>query len=158
MIDAHDRPKPRFPPGIEGAVRDEMDAMLERLDAKIGYCSAANGGDHIFIEAMLDRGGEVDITLEKGDAGLVTATTDPPLEPGNYTLEIEFCESNPKGSAVIEGVFQGYVARDLKAIYAWWVPFGEGGRTGSLSVEAAEAPDPGAAGMVSEIRRGRRSR
>ncbi|MHC4598243.1 MAG: hypothetical protein ACYS47_04490 [Planctomycetota bacterium] len=72
------------------------------------------------------------------------------------TLEIEFNESNPKGSAEIEGVFRGTITRDLKAIHARWVPFEASGRTGSLAVEAAEIPDPGAPERVSEIRRGRR--
>jgi hypothetical protein len=73
-----------------------------------------------------------------------------------HTLEIEFSESNPEGNAAIDGVFRGYVRGDFRAIYARWVPFDEEGRTGSLEVEGAEPPDPGAPVGVTEVRRGRR--
>lgn len=62
---ALDRPgeTPRFWPALEPVVRAEIAARLERMDARIGYSSAACGGDLIFIEAMLERGAEVHIVL-----------------------------------------------------------------------------------------------
>jgi class 3 adenylate cyclase/tetratricopeptide (TPR) repeat protein len=63
MIDAEDRPTPRFPAYLETAVRAAIDQRLEELDARIGYCSAACGADILFIEAMLARGAEVNIIL-----------------------------------------------------------------------------------------------
>ncbi len=63
MVDAADRPTPRFPAYMEFSVRAAIDGWLEKLDARIGYCSAACGSDLIFIEAMLARGAEVNIIL-----------------------------------------------------------------------------------------------
>ena len=69
MIDRGDRPKPRFPASMEIAVRQEIDARLDAMNASFGYASAACGSDIIFLEAMLDRGGEVNVVLpfEKSD-------------------------------------------------------------------------------------------
>lgn len=63
MIDAPWRTRPRFPPGLETAVAARIRESIDRLGAGFGYCSAACGGDLLFIEAMLDRGAEVHITL-----------------------------------------------------------------------------------------------
>ena len=65
MIDKPGKHPPRFPPvpKLEGAVRREIDRQLDSLDAKVGYSGAACGADLIFIEAMLDRGAEVNIFL-----------------------------------------------------------------------------------------------
>jgi class 3 adenylate cyclase len=63
MIDAIDRPVPRFPEHLELSVRAAIDRSLDELDARIGYCSAACGSDIVFIEAMLARGAEVNIIL-----------------------------------------------------------------------------------------------
>lgn len=54
---------PRFPREKEEAVRKSICDTLNRLDARIGFCSAACGGDIVFIEEMLKRGGEVHIVL-----------------------------------------------------------------------------------------------
>lgn len=63
MLDHPDRPKPRFPAELEGLVRQKIDEALDRLDARIGFCSAACGSDLLFIEAMQDRDAEVNIVL-----------------------------------------------------------------------------------------------
>ncbi len=69
MIDSPDRLErnrpARFPnhePLVEaaaGAIRDQ----LEQLNAKVGYCSLASGGDILFAEAMLDRDAELHVVL-----------------------------------------------------------------------------------------------
>lgn len=63
MIDAPDRPQPRFPPYLLDRVETEIGATLEDLDVGIGHCSAACGADIVFVEAMLARGAEVHVTL-----------------------------------------------------------------------------------------------
>jgi len=63
MIDRPQRSQPRFPPQLEPLVGDAIHAQLESLDARLGYCSAANGSDILFAEALLARGGEVRIVL-----------------------------------------------------------------------------------------------
>lgn len=63
MLDRPDRPAPRFPAALEEAVRSEIEASLERRDVQIGYSSLACGGDMLFAESALKRGGEVYIFL-----------------------------------------------------------------------------------------------
>ena len=62
---ALDRPGegPHFPPGIEATVRAEIAQQLEDLNAQVGYSTAACGSDLLFIEAMLERGAEVNVVM-----------------------------------------------------------------------------------------------
>ncbi len=63
MIDRPDSDTSRFPPQLEALVRTQIREALERLGADFGYASAACGGDIIFLEEMLTRGGEIHIAL-----------------------------------------------------------------------------------------------
>ena len=63
MLDRPDRPAPRFPGALEETVRDKIEACLERQDVQVGYSSLACGGDMLFAESVLKRGGEVHIFL-----------------------------------------------------------------------------------------------
>jgi class 3 adenylate cyclase len=63
MIDAPGRPEPRFPPSLEGAVREALADGLAKIKARIGYSAAACGSDLLFVESMFDRGGEVNLVL-----------------------------------------------------------------------------------------------
>lgn len=54
---------PLFPMEIENDVKRVIKEQLQAIDAKIGYSSAGCGADLIFIEAMLELGGEVNIIL-----------------------------------------------------------------------------------------------
>jgi len=63
MLDRPDRLAPRFPESREAAVRGEIVRHLDALDARIGYSAAACGSDLLFIEAMRERGAEVNIVL-----------------------------------------------------------------------------------------------
>lgn len=60
-----DRPGegPHFPPALEASVRAEIAQQLEELDAQVGYSMAACGSDLLFIEAMLERGAEVNVVM-----------------------------------------------------------------------------------------------
>lgn len=62
---ALDRPGegPHFPPALEAVVRAEIASQLDELDAQIGYSTAACGADLLFIEAMLERGAEVNVVM-----------------------------------------------------------------------------------------------
>lgn len=62
MIDRPGEPS-RFSPHLEQAVAREIKLRLDRLDAQIGYSMASCGSDLLFIEAMLERGAEVNIVL-----------------------------------------------------------------------------------------------
>lgn len=63
MVDKPGRPVPRFPREIEPAVRDAIRAQVEAMDIKFAYASAACGSDILFLEAVADRGGEINIVL-----------------------------------------------------------------------------------------------
>jgi len=59
MIDAPDRPEPRFPPEKEAAAAKEIAAALEKLGAGTGdlaLAQAAAGGDLLFLEACQQLG------------------------------------------------------------------------------------------------------
>ncbi|MGE5502901.1 MAG: adenylate/guanylate cyclase domain-containing protein [Actinomycetota bacterium] len=62
---ALDRPGegPHFPAELEAGVRGEIVARLDELDAQVGYSMAACGADLLFIEAMLERGAEVNVVM-----------------------------------------------------------------------------------------------
>jgi class 3 adenylate cyclase len=63
MVDKPDRQVARFPPRLEGAVREAISSRLQLLDSKFGYASAACGSDILFHEAMLERNGESHVVL-----------------------------------------------------------------------------------------------
>ncbi len=63
MIDQPGRPHPRFPDFLEPHVARRIADALERLEARIGVASAACGGDILFLEALLARGGETIVVL-----------------------------------------------------------------------------------------------
>ena len=63
MIDRSDRLIPRFPAACVSEVKREIARRLDETDARIGYCSAACGSDLLFIEAMHERGAEVNVVL-----------------------------------------------------------------------------------------------
>lgn len=69
MIDSPDRQQtgkpPRFPnhPELIAAVANAIRKQLDEMNAKVGYCSLACGGDILFAEAMLDRDAELHVVL-----------------------------------------------------------------------------------------------
>lgn len=52
-----------FPPALEALVRAEIARSLDELGAQVGYSMAACGSDLLFIEAMLERGAEVNVVM-----------------------------------------------------------------------------------------------
>jgi tetratricopeptide (TPR) repeat protein len=66
MIDAKGRPQPRFPPKQEPRAAQAIRETLQKLDAGAGdlaLCEGACGGDLLFAEAVLERGGRVELRL-----------------------------------------------------------------------------------------------
>jgi class 3 adenylate cyclase/tetratricopeptide (TPR) repeat protein len=63
MVDRPDRGEPRFPEELASAVAAEIQQKLDKLQPGFAFSSAACGSDILFLEAMLDRGGEVSIVL-----------------------------------------------------------------------------------------------
>lgn len=69
MVDSPERMKaghpPRFPnsPKLIEAVSLAISKTLQDLNAKVGFCSLASGGDLLFAKAMLARKGELHVVL-----------------------------------------------------------------------------------------------
>ena len=63
MVDQPGRPYHRFPPELESAVRDAIRERLKKLNAGFGFSSAACGSDILFLETLLEMGGDVHIFL-----------------------------------------------------------------------------------------------
>jgi class 3 adenylate cyclase len=63
MIDGPGQMPARFPPGAVPAVKKQIAAVLEKLDVRIGYASAACGGDILFHECLQERRGESNVVL-----------------------------------------------------------------------------------------------
>lgn len=63
MIDAPNRPKPRFPPSSEQIVADIIRRQLATCRAVAGVVSLASGADILFAEALLERGAELHLVL-----------------------------------------------------------------------------------------------
>ncbi len=63
MLDHPEAAKERFPARMETALREEIARRLEQMDVQIGYSGAACGSELLFIEALLERDGEVNVVL-----------------------------------------------------------------------------------------------
>lgn len=66
MIDAVDRPSPRFPACLEPAVGHDIEAILDRWDigsADLLLLSGARGSDILFAESGHRRGSHIEIIL-----------------------------------------------------------------------------------------------
>jgi class 3 adenylate cyclase len=63
MVDAPMRVTPRFTQDMVETVKQKIRSRLDGMDARIGYSSAASGSDILFLEAMLERSGEIHVVL-----------------------------------------------------------------------------------------------
>ncbi|OHD70403.1 MAG: hypothetical protein A2177_15350 [Spirochaetes bacterium RBG_13_68_11] len=69
LIDAQGQKRARFPESAAEPVKKRIAEVLERLDIRIGYASAACGADVLFHECLRERGGECNVVLpfDRGD-------------------------------------------------------------------------------------------
>ena len=74
MIDHPNRPQPRFPAFLEPEVKRALVNALRTLNAKIGYCSLACGGDIMFAEAVEEVGGELNLFLPFKQSDFIAAS------------------------------------------------------------------------------------
>jgi class 3 adenylate cyclase len=63
LIDRPGRAAPRFPSQLEDAVAREIRERVRRHGFGVGFASAGNGGDILFLEALLDAGAEAHVVL-----------------------------------------------------------------------------------------------
>lgn len=74
MIDHPNRKNPRFPASIEIGIKNALVNNLKSINAKIGYCSLACGGDILFAEAMEELGGELNLFLPFKQSDFIEAS------------------------------------------------------------------------------------
>lgn len=113
MIDAPERPTARFPPAIEAAVAEAIAGTLDRLGAGFGYCSAASGGDLLFVEAMLARGGEVHVLLPFGRDEFVRTS----VAPAGEAWTARFHAALERATTVRQVTSEGYLGDDSLFAY-----------------------------------------
>ncbi|MGZ8259420.1 MAG: hypothetical protein ACXWUL_02585 [Caldimonas sp.] len=74
MVDAPERPAPRFPPEQVDAAARRIDAALAQIDAgprDLAFTQGAAGGDLLFAEACLARGVPLRLLLPLGEREFV---------------------------------------------------------------------------------------
>jgi hypothetical protein len=111
-LDRPGRPEPRFPAALAPAVGQALAERLEALGARIGFASAADGADILFLEALLARGGEAHVVLPYSPAQFRADQAD--AGPGEWdarharvlaaAAEVVTAseQTRPSGSAVFE--------------------------------------------------------
>jgi hypothetical protein len=77
MIDLVGRPSPRFPKAAVLAVKKAIRSVISELGNVVGYTSAAAGGDILFAEAVLDKGGELHVVLPQSWPGFSAESIEP---------------------------------------------------------------------------------
>jgi class 3 adenylate cyclase/tetratricopeptide (TPR) repeat protein len=82
LIDRPDRESLRFPAQLEPSVRAAIRSRLKKLDVGFGYASAACGSDIIFLETLMDLGGEAHIVLPYDQKQFIADSVD--VAPGNW--------------------------------------------------------------------------
>ena len=82
MIDREGRPVPRFPAGLESAVRQAMRNSLQSAQPLAAYGSAACGADILGMEIVHELGGEIHVVLPFPPNEFRTASVD--VAPGDW--------------------------------------------------------------------------
>jgi len=92
MVDAPDRPVPRFPAALVDAAARRIDAALAQLDAGLrdaAFTQGAAGGDLLFAEACLARGVRLRLLLPLARREFVAATLLPVVDGAGW--HARFC-------------------------------------------------------------------
>jgi len=121
MIDAPGRAPPRFPAALEDAVACELAARIEACRIGFAHCSAACGGDLLFIEALLARGAEVHVVLPFDRDDFVTTSV---AFAGGAWVE-RFERALARVASVRYGVRERYLGDDSLFEYAGALVHGE---------------------------------
>jgi hypothetical protein len=109
LIDAPDRPTPRFPPALVPAVQAEIRARLTRLHLPVVYTSAACGADLIFVEAALELGAEVNVVLPFDREDFVRTS----VAPGGDAWTARFERALTRAARVIMATEERYLDDDV---------------------------------------------
>jgi hypothetical protein len=102
MIDAVDRPKPRFPPDQEPVAARAIAGALDEAGAgaaDLGITEGACGGDLLFAEAMLARGAGLELRLPFDEATFLresVAFAKAPTAPDRWAERFGAVRADPR--------------------------------------------------------------
>jgi class 3 adenylate cyclase len=114
MLDAPGQNRPRFPESAAEPVKKRIAAVLDRLDIRIGYASAACGADVLFHECLRARGGECNVVLPFDRGDFLKTSVSFAGEPWVRRVERVLAES----STVEQATRGGYGGEDHLFSYA----------------------------------------
>ncbi|MCX7029547.1 MAG: TRAFs-binding domain-containing protein [Spirochaetes bacterium] len=113
-IDAPDQERSRFPESAAEPVKKRIAEVLDRLDIRIGYASAACGADVLFHECLRARGGECNVVLPFDRGDFLKTSVSFAGEPWVHRVERVLAES----STVEQATRGGYGGEDHLFSYA----------------------------------------
>ena len=102
MIDAPDRPEPRFPADKEKIAAAAIAATLEKLDAgaaDLALCGGACGGDLLFAEAALQRGIKLELRLALDEPTFLRKSVS--FAPGSWTERYFKVKAHPNTTTLV---------------------------------------------------------
>ncbi|MPZ76426.1 MAG: DUF4071 domain-containing protein [Deltaproteobacteria bacterium] len=102
MIDAPDRPEPRFPPEKEEIAAAAIAAKLDELDAgpeDLALCGGACGGDLLFAEACVARGLKIEVRLAFDEPTFLQKSVS--FAPGKWTERYFKVKANPNTRTLV---------------------------------------------------------
>jgi len=76
MIDAPGRRPARFPSELEDRIRRAIRMRVDELDGALGFAAGACGGDILFLESIVEVGGEISMVLPYGRDRFVADSVD----------------------------------------------------------------------------------
>jgi len=117
MIDAPDRPEPRFPAELEPAVAAAIRQHLAGLREPIIYTSAACGADLLCIEAALALGAEVNVVLPFDRDDFVRTS----VAGGGADWVRRFDDALARVARVIPATQESYLGDDVLFEHAAWL-------------------------------------
>lgn len=108
MIDRKDRPQPRFPADKTPIAAQAIGNLLDKLgvgEGDLGICGAACGGDLLFAEVMLARGGRLDLRIAYDEptflARSVTFDKSPADAPDDWRERYYAVKRNPRSGLLV---------------------------------------------------------
>jgi class 3 adenylate cyclase len=114
MLDSPSQKRPHFPPSQAAVVKEQIAKLLEKLDVRIGYGSAACGSDVLFHECLQERGGESNIVLPFDQDEFFETSVD--FAGREWTQRTQGILA--KSSSVERATHGGYLGDDLLFSYA----------------------------------------
>jgi tetratricopeptide (TPR) repeat protein len=102
MIDAPDRPEPRFPADKENIAAAAIATTLEKLNVgaeDVALCGGACGGDLLFAEAVLEHELKLEIRLPFDEPTFLQKSVS--FAPGNWTERYFKVKSHPNTTTLV---------------------------------------------------------